>query len=170
MAESVHNPEVYEALREAGAGEQSSRAAARATARAGDVGEVKILVKAALGSLALIGAICILGLSQLFAMSAQLTTLSNQVGQNTAAIEELRRGQEELRQGLNELRRGQDELRRGQEEMENILLRVLEDRTGQAAPVLPSAPSVAPEVSVAPGGDSESPGLAVPPVPDKTRE
>ena len=146
MAESVHNPEVYEALREAGAGEQSSRAAARATARAGDVGEVKILVKAVLGSLALIGAICILGLSQLY-------VLTDRVGKNTSAIADLQQGQAELRQGQEELRKDTAEIK--------FLLQ--SRRSGQAAPVNPSAPSVAPEVSVAPGGDSESPGLAVPP-------
>ena len=153
MAESVHNPEVYEALREAGAGEQSSRAAARATPRAEDMVKSLIWIKVLAWA---VGGVFLLNV----AILGRLFELSDRISDNTSEIRVLATRVQKLEEGQAEIRKDTAEIK--------FLLQ--SRRSGQAAPVNPSAPSVAPEVSVAPGGDSESPGLAVPPVPEKTRE
>ena len=128
MAEAM-NPELQEALQEAGAAPKSARAAARSVASAGDMTKMLIWIKSLMAMGGLLVAINAVMLAQMF-------TLTAQVSENKASIAA-------LNERVGKLEEGQERLELGQQE----IISLLRTRLSESAPVKPGD---APEVSAAP--------------------
>ena len=126
MADSL-NHDLQDALKEAGASEGAARSGARSVASALDMAKALIWIKALIVMTGALVAINVAILNQLF-------TLTEQVGKNTIAIAELRRGQEELRRGQEEIRGRQNEIL--------SLLRIRLSDSGADAPSPPAISAV----------------------------
>ena len=152
------NPELQEALQEAGADAKSSRVAARSVAGATDMAKCLIWLKAVM----MVGGVLV---ALNFAMLGRLFVMSDRVSENTSAIaahsvrlDEMNRrvgnleeGQEHLRREIGGLRESVAELRRGQEEIVSLLrTRLSKNIPGEfngGAPEVSAAPVVAVPVS-----------------------
>ena len=149
MAEQL-NPELQDALQEAGAGERSSRSAARSVAGVMDMARCLVWLKALMMVGGLLVALNIGMLGRVFVLSdrisentAQVAVLSTRVTELTRRVENLEEGVENLEEGQRKIIEQVAELRRGQDEIMALLrTRLSESDPGEIVPENPAAPGV----------------------------
>ena len=149
MAEQL-NPELQDALQEAGAGERSSRSAARSVAGVMDMARCLVWLKALMMVGGLLVALNIGMLGRVFVLSdrisentAQVAVLSTRVTELTRRVENLEEGVENLEEGQRKIIEQVAELRRGQDELMALLrTRLSESDPGEIVPENPAAPGV----------------------------
>ena len=181
MAAASDNPELYAALRDAGAGEDASRAAA------GGVenrvwGKVTRWILLFFAGMVTGGLVLIAGLGAridavnaridttnagIIAVNTRIDAVQAQVAKNGASIQALNarmdnveRRLDRVEQRLDRVEQRLDGMEKRLDRIELLLTQLVEQRTGQTGQAEPAKPAPGPETSAAP--DSESPIPAAP--------
>ena len=103
MAEQL-NPELQEALQEAGADANSSRVAARSVASAVKMTKVIVWLRSLTATMGVLVAINVVALNQLFVLTAEVAENRASIVALTDRIENLEDGQREILDRLQEIR------------------------------------------------------------------